>query len=251
MPDRSRLDGRVAVVTGGGRGIGRAACHELVALGASVAVVDVDAAEAERVTAELGPGASAHAADVTDVKAVARAVEAVLERHGRIDALVACAGIMRRGRVTELSAEDWDAVIASHLRGAFACVRAVAPGMAAQGRGRIVLVSSVAARGLVDHVAYAAAKAGIEGMTRSLALELGPQGITVNAVAPGFIDTRLTRGIALRTGQAWEEVAAAAGAETALGRIGTPGDVAGVIGFFCSDAAAFVTGQVLVVSGSP
>jgi len=242
---------RVAIVTGGGRGIGRASCIELGRLGWRVAVVDVDGQAAREAAAATGGDASAHAADVTDEEAVDRAVAEIAAVHGGVDGLVTCAGIMRRGAVAELTVDDWEAVTASHLRGAFLCVRAVAPLLSARGWGRIVLVSSVAARGLAHHVPYAAAKAGVVGMARSLSLELGPRGVTVNAVAPGFVDTRLTRAIADRTGREWESIAGEQASETALRRIGTPEDVARVIGFFCSDAAGFVTGQTLVVSGGP
>ncbi|WP_214105851.1 SDR family NAD(P)-dependent oxidoreductase [Acrocarpospora catenulata] len=244
------LRGRVAVVTGGGRGIGAAVCRRLAEEGAAVAVLDLDAKPAEQVAGTL-PEAGAYAADVGDPAQVEDVVRRVLARHGRIDILVPCAGVMRGAPVTEMTDRAWTEVLTSHLTGSFTAVRAVTPAMIAQRHGRIVLISSIAARGIADHVNYGTAKAGIAGMTRSLALELGPRGITVNAVAPGFIATRMTREGAERRGRTWEEHAERAAEGTALRRIGTPEDVAAVVAFLASADAGYVTGQVIHVSGDP
>ncbi|WP_155350148.1 SDR family NAD(P)-dependent oxidoreductase [Acrocarpospora pleiomorpha] len=244
------LEGRVAVVTGGGRGIGAAVCRRLAEEGAAVAVLDLDPEPAAQVARTL-PGAGAYAADAGDRAEVEDVVRRVLARHGRIDVLVPCAGVMRGAPVTEMTDQNWTEVLTSHLTGAFTAVRAVTPAMTAQGYGRIVLISSIAARGIAGHVNYGTAKAGIAGMARSLALELGPRGVTVNAVAPGFIATRMTREGAERRGRTWEEHAAQAAAGTTLRRIGTPEDVAAVVAFLAGADAGYVTGQVIHVSGDP
>lgn len=244
------LDGRVAVVTGGGRGIGAAVCRRLAAEGAAVAVLDLDGESAAGVARSL-PRAAAYPVDVRDRDGVADVVRRVLAGHGRIDVLVPCAGVMRGAPVAELTDQAWDEVLGGHLTGAFALVRAVAPTMVAQGYGRIVLISSVAARGIVGHVNYGAAKAGVAGMARSLAVELGPHGVNVNAVAPGFIATRMTREGAERRGRTWAEHAARAAEGVALRRIGTPEDVAAVVAFLAGADAGYVTGQVIQVSGDP
>jgi 3-oxoacyl-[acyl-carrier protein] reductase len=242
--------GRVAVVTGGGRGIGATVCRRLSEGGATVLVADIDSEPAQSVCAELPTPGFAVRCDVVSADDVAALFGRAAELGGA-DLLVCCAGVARIASIHRLSDEDWQTVIDGHLTGSFRCARAAQAQMVAGGFGRIVLMSSVAARGAAGHTAYSAAKAGIQGMAATLALELGRFGITVNAVAPGFIETRMTKAGAERLGQDWEEFKRARAAETAVGRVGQPEDVAAVVAFLCSEESGYVTGQTLVVSGSP
>lgn len=244
------LVGSIAIVTGGGRGIGAEVCRRLGHAGARVAVVDIDSESAHAVAAGL-PGAVAYPADVTESAAVDEVVADVVRRCGRVDVAVPCAGVMHPAAVTSLSDHMWRKVLDSHLTGALAVVRAAAPSMIKQRYGRVVLVSSVAARGLAGNAAYSTAKAGIVGLTRSLALELGPYGVVTNAVAPGFIDTAMTRAGAQRPGRDWTSFAGAAARKSAVRRIGTTADVAAVVAFLAHPEAAYVNGQVIQVTGSP
>jgi 3-oxoacyl-[acyl-carrier protein] reductase len=241
------LAGRCAVVTGGGRGIGRAVALALAAAGADVAVAgsrDVEAVEA--VAAEvrgLGRGALARLCDVRDGAAAEELIAAAVAELGRIDILVNNAGITRDGLLMRMSDDDWDAVLEVNLKGAFHCTRSALRRMVRQRSGRIVNITSV--MGLVGNAGqgnYAAAKAGLIGLTKATAKEVGSRGITCNAVAPGWIRTRMTAGLP-------EEVSGQVLKQIPLGRLGEPEDVAGLVAFLCSDAAAYITGQVIVVDG--
>lgn len=245
-----RFVDRVALITGGGRGIGAATARLLSAEGAAVALADLDLAPAEEVAAGLDR-AMAVGCDVTLRADVEAAVDQVVERFGRLDILVSCAGVTRDNLIHKMTDDDWHMVMATHLKGSFLAVQAAQKHMVPRRYGKIVLISSTSALGNRGQANYSAAKAGLEGMARTLAIELGRFNINVNAVAPGFIETRMTRNLAERLGMDFEAVKMAAASTTALGRAGTPEDAANVIAFFCSDESAYVTGQTLYVSGSP
>ncbi len=184
-------------------------------------------------------------------RADVEAAVAAAAESGRLDVLVTCAGIIRDNLVHKLTDDDWDAVIATHLRGTFLAAQAAQAHMTAQGSGAMVLISSTSALGNRGQANYSAAKAGIQGLTRTLAIELGKFGIRANCVAPGFIATAMTQQTADRLGVTFEDFQRAASAQVPLQRVGQPEDVAGVIAFLCSDDAAYVSGQVVYVRGGP
>jgi 3-oxoacyl-[acyl-carrier protein] reductase len=250
----SRLEGRVALITGAGRGIGAATATRLAAEGARVALADLDFATCEATAkgiAESGAETLALRVDVADAESVRQMVDASLARFERLDILVNNAGIIRDNFVHKMSDEDFDRVLSVHLRGAFLCSRAAQKHMVDQKYGRIISVSSTSALGNQGQANYSAAKAGIQGLTRTLALELGRFGITANAVAPGFIDTDMTRATAARLGLTPEAFKEAAAQRVAVRRIGQPEEVASVIAFLASDDASFVSGQTIYVAGGP
>jgi 3-oxoacyl-[acyl-carrier protein] reductase len=250
----SDTSARIAVVTGGARGIGAAVSARLAADGFDVAVLDLDASTcAETVAAVEATGRRglATSVDVSDRSSVEAAVAAVVEGLGEPSVLVNNAGITRDNLLFKMTDDDWDAVLAVHLRGAFLMSRAVQAHMTKAGWGRIVNLSSTSALGNRGQANYAAAKAGVQGFTKTLAIELGKFGVTVNAVAPGFIVTEMTRQTAERIGVTFEEFQAARAAETPVPRVGTPDDIANAVSFFVSDGASFVSGQVLYVAGGP
>ncbi len=241
------LEGRSALVTGGSRGIGRAIVERLAEEGCDVAVnYERSREKAEAVTERvraLGRRAMAVQADVADASAVGAMCDEVLGQLGRVDILVNNAGIHQHLRSWELPAEDWERVIAVNLTGAYLVSRALAPHMLERGSGRIVNISSIVAMSGTDHEAhYAASKAGMHGLTKSLALELSPSGITVNAIAPGHITTDMTA-------TATEEEVRATLGLIPMGRLGAPEEIASVVAFLASDEASYVTGQVLHVNG--
>ena len=239
------LEGRVALVTGASRGIGRAIAGALAKKGATViaAARGEHAAEAVAEIAAAGGKAEAVTLDVTDQASVDAAVFGTLERHGRLDILVNNAGIARDQLVLRMKREDWDAVIATNLSAAYTCVQAVLKPMIKQRGGRIVNVTSVVGQaGNAGQVNYAASKAGLIGLTKALALEVASRNITVNAVAPGLIETDMTRAISAGAHEDWA-------ARIPLKRLGTPDDVANAVLFLASDEAAYITGHVLSVNG--
>jgi len=245
---------KVAVVTGAARGIGAAVATRLGADGFAVAVWDLDAAGCEKVVAELtGQGVEAYAvvADVADEAAVQAGVEDVTRRLGPPAALVNNAGVLRDNLLFKMSAADWDTVLGVHVRGAFLMSRAVQAHMVQQRWGRIVSMSSTSAYGNRGQVNYAAAKAALQGFTKTLAIELGPFGITANAIAPGFVQTEMTAATAERIGRPFDELIADAAAGIPVRRVGQPEDIADAVSYFLGERAGFVSGQILDVAGGP
>jgi 3-oxoacyl-[acyl-carrier protein] reductase len=249
-----KLDGRVALVTGAARGIGAATAVRLAADGARVALADLDTAGCEQVAQQIvaaGSEALPLACDVSNADAVDQTVQRVGEHFGQLDILVNNAGIIRDNMLYKMGDDDWDKVLNVHLRGAFLCARAAQKLMVPRKYGRIVSLSSTSALGNRGQVNYSAAKAGLQGLTRTLAIELGQFGITANAVAPGFIETDMTRATAERMGVPFDQFVAAASQRIALRRTGQPSEVASVIAFLVSDDASFVNGQIIYVAGGP
>ena len=245
---------RVAIVTGAARGIGAATARRLAGDGMAVAVLDLDAADcADTVDAITGAGGRAMAvgADVSKADQVEAAVGKVAADLGPPVILINNAGIIRDNLLFKMTEDDWDMVLGVHLRGAFLMSRAAQKHMVDQRYGRIVNLSSSSALGNRGQVNYSAAKAGMQGFTKTLAIELGPFGVTANAVAPGFIATDMTAATAARIGMSFEDFQAAAASQIPVRRIGQVGDVAHVISFLCSEGAGFVSGQVIYVAGGP
>ncbi|WP_127794415.1 3-oxoacyl-ACP reductase FabG [Agromyces sp. LHK192] len=245
---------RVAIVTGAARGIGAATARRLAADGYAVAVVDLleeQAVETAETIAAEGGRAIGIGADVSDAAAVAAAVERVASELGAPTILVNNAGILRDNLLFKMSETDWDAVMDVHLRGAFLMTRAVQAHQVDAGWGRIVNLSSTSALGNRGQANYAAAKAGMQGFTKTLAIELGRYGVTANAVAPGFIETDMTKATAERIGVGFDDFVAAMVKEIPVARSGRPEDVAAAVSYFCSEDAGFVSGQVLYVAGGP
>ncbi|QKJ20160.1 SDR family oxidoreductase [Microbacterium hominis] len=245
---------RTAIVTGAARGIGAAVAQRLAADGHAVGVIDLDeAACADTVAAiaDAGGRALAVGADVADSAAVAGAVSRVADELGAPTILVNNAGIIRDNLLFKMTEDDWDAVLSVHLRGAFLMSREVQKHQVEAGWGRIVNLSSTSALGNRGQANYAAAKAGMQGFTKTLAIELGRYGVTANAIAPGFIVTDMTRATAARIGVEFEQFVEFNAKEIPVGRPGHPGDIAAAAAFFCSAEAGFVSGQVLYVAGGP
>lgn len=237
-----RLAGRVAVVTGAGRGIGEAIARRLAREGASVAVLDRELDDVQRVGRSL-PGAIGFEVDVADLAAMERAMRAVRGRFGRLDILVNNAGITRDRTLKNMAEDEWSAVIQVNLTGVWNGCKAALPFLLEAGpTGRVISLSSTSYLGNYGQVNYAASKAGVVGLTRALALEVARAGLTVNAIAPGFVDTPMTRAMPPERFQ--QQIA-----RVPLGRPGRPDDVAGVAAFLASDDAAYITGQVLFVCG--
>jgi 3-oxoacyl-[acyl-carrier protein] reductase len=237
------LSGRVALVTGGSRGIGAAIAEKLYAAGAKVAVLDIDAVGADQQAAALGERAFAVGASVADQDQVAQALEAVEQKLGPVDILVNNAGLTRDGLLARMSGQDWDTVLTVNLKGAFLMTKAATRGMMKRRWGRIINIASVV--GLIGNAGqanYAASKAGLIGLTKAVAKELASRNVLVNAVAPGFIDTDMTRAL---TDQQRELLLA----QVPLRRLGSRDDVANAVLFLASNLADYITGQVVVVDG--
>ena len=240
---RIDLSGRNALVTGSTRGIGHAIASTLAGAGARVAIVGRDEARAEAVAAALGQGAQGFACDVADLAQVSALIRDVEQAFGGIDILVNNAGVTRDNLMLRLKDDDWNAVIDANLRGAFATIRAATRGIMKRRWGRFINISSVVGlTGNKGQTNYAASKAGLIGLTKSVAKEFASRGILANVVAPGFIDTEMTAAMT-------PEARAGISQQIPLERLGTPGDIASVVAFLASDHAAYITGQVLVVDG--
>jgi len=245
---------RTAIVTGAARGIGAATAKRLAADGLQVGVLDLDAANTQPVVDEIiaaGGKAIALGADVSDTDAVGEAVEKTATDLGAPTVIVNNAGIIRDNLLFKMTVDEWDLVMAVHLRGAFNTVKHAQKYMVEAKYGRIVNLSSTSAQGNRGQVNYAAAKAGLQGYTKTLALELGKFGITANAVAPGFTVTEMIAETAERVGVPLDDFLDAAAKEIAVARVGYPEDIANAISFFCSENAGYVSGQVLYVAGGP
>jgi 3-oxoacyl-[acyl-carrier protein] reductase len=245
---------KTAIVTGAARGIGAATAIKLASDGMAVAVLDLNEADCKATVKEIenaGGRALAAGADVSKTDQVQAAVNRVAAELGEPTVLVNNAGIIRDNLLFKMTDEDWDAVINVHLRGAFLMTRAVQKYMTEHKWGRIVNLSSSSALGNRGQVNYSAAKAGMQGFTKTLAKELGKFGVTANSVAPGFIVTDMTAATAARVGMSFEDFQAAAAARIPVARVGRPADVANVISFLVSEGAGFVSGQVIYVAGGP
>jgi 3-oxoacyl-[acyl-carrier protein] reductase len=237
------LAGRTALVTGSTRGIGRAIADALAGAGARVAVVGRDQAKSAEAAAAIGGGAQGFAADVGDPASIAALVEAVEKAFGQIDILVNNAGLTRDNILFRIKDDDWDTVIDANLRGAFLAIRAASRGMIKRRWGRIINIASIVGiTGNKGQANYAASKAGLIGLTKSVAKELGSRNVLVNAVAPGFIETDMTAAMT-------PDARAALSGQIPLERLGSPRDIAGVVTFLASDYASYITGQTLVVDG--
>lgn len=247
-------DQRTAVVTGAARGIGAAVAKRLAADGFAVAVLDLDESACqgtvEAITA-AGGTAIAVGVDVADEQAVEAAVERVAEELGGPTVLVNNAGITRDNLLFKMTTTDWDSVMGVHLRGSFLMSKACQKYMTDAKWGRIVNLSSTSALGNRGQANYSAAKAGLQGFTKTLAIELGKFGVTVNAIAPGFIETEMTAATAERIGIPFEQFKAGAAAQIPVNRVGQPEDIAATVSFFAREEAGFVSGQVIYVAGGP
>jgi 3-oxoacyl-[acyl-carrier protein] reductase len=245
---------RTAIVTGAARGIGAAISERLAADGMQVAVLDLNERDCDAVVERInaaGGKALAVGADVSDPVAVELAVERVAKELGEPTVLVNNAGIIRDNLIFKMTVEDWDLVMNVHLRGAFNTVKATQGYMTKAKYGRIINMSSISALGNRGQANYSAAKAGLQGMTKALAIELGKFGVTANVVGPGFIETDMTKATAERMGVDYEDFKNAVASQTPVPRVGEPADIANAVSFFASEASSYVSGQVLYVAGGP
>jgi 3-oxoacyl-[acyl-carrier protein] reductase len=245
---------RIAIVTGAARGIGAGTAKRLAADGLAVGVLDLregDGAQTVGEIEEAGGKAIAVGADVSDAEQVQAAVDKVVTELGEPTVLVNNAGVTRDNLLFKMSENDWDTVMNVHLRGAFLMTRAIQKYMVNAKFGRIINLSSVSAIGNRGQANYSTAKAGLQGLTKTLAIELGKFGITANAVAPGFVITDMTAATAARLGMSFEDFQAAAASEIAVQRVGTVADIANAISFFASEDSGFVSGQILYLTGGP
>lgn len=245
---------RTAIITGAARGIGAGIAKRFAADGFQVAVLDLDEAACQKVVDEItaaGGSALAVGANVADAEAVEAAVTKVADELGAPTVLVNNAGIIRDNLLFKMTVDDWDSVMAVHLKGAFLMTKACQKYMTEANYGRIVNLSSTSALGNRGQANYSAAKAGMQGFTKTLALELGKFGVTANAIAPGFIQTDMTAATAERIGVAFDDFIAYAAKEIPVQRVGQPEDIANTAAFLCGEGAGFVSGQVIYVAGGP
>ncbi|WP_077618046.1 3-oxoacyl-ACP reductase FabG [Bacillus sinesaloumensis] len=250
----SRFEGRVAFVTGASRGIGKGILEQLASEGAKIAFIDINEDALSQTTTELrekGYEVYSKVADVTKYEEVETATKEVYETFGSIDILVNNAGVIRDNLLFKMSELDWDTIMNVHLKGSFNAAKAVQKYMVENKFGRIINISSTSALGNRGQANYSTAKAGLQGFTKTLAIELGRFGITVNAVAPGFIETEMTKETAARIGISFEDLIEASVTMIPVGRTGKPSDIANAVAFFADDKSSFVSGQVLYVAGGP
>jgi 3-oxoacyl-[acyl-carrier protein] reductase len=249
-----RFQGRVAFVTGGSRGIGKGITELLAGEGAKVAIIDINEEALNETASELrekGYEVYAKVVDVTNFGQVEAAVQEVVDSFGSVDILVNNAGVIRDNLLFKMTDSDWDTVMNVHLKGSFNAARAVQKFMVERKYGRIINISSTSALGNRGQANYATAKAGLQGFTKTLAIELGKYGITSNSVAPGFIETDMTRETARRIGISFEDLIKASVANIPVARSGKPEDIANAVAFFADEKSGFVSGQVIYVAGGP
>lgn len=249
-----RFEGRVAFVTGGSRGIGKGIVDLLAQEGAKVAIIDVNEEALSEAAADLkekGYDVYTKVASVVEADQVENAVKEVYEKFGSVDILVNNAGVIRDNMLYKMTDSDWQTVMDIHLKGSFNAARAVQKYMVEKKYGRIINISSTSALGNRGQANYATAKAGLQGFTKTLAIELGRYGITANSVAPGFIETEMTKETARRIGITFEQMIEASVSKIPVGRSGKPEDIANAVAFFADEASSFVNGQVIYVAGGP
>ena len=249
-----RFENRVAFITGGSRGIGKSIAETFAEEGAKIAIIDINEEALQEVQSEFkekGFDILAIQANVVKTEEVEAAMEEVVKEFGALDVLVNNAGIIRDNLLFKMSDSDWDQVIDVHLKGAFNTTRAAQKYMVQQKFGRIINISSTSALGNPGQANYATVKAGLQGLTKTLARELGKFGITSNAVAPGFIETDMTKATAARIGVPFEDFLKAGASKIPVGRTGKPSDIANAVAFFADEKSSFVNGQVLYVAGGP
>lgn len=249
-----RFSGRVAFVTGGSRGIGKGIVERFAEEGAKVALIDVNEEALSDTTKELrdkGIEVFSKVASVTEEEQVEAAMKEAYETLGSLDILVNNAGVIRDNLLFKMTDSDWETVMDVHLKGAFLASRAAQKYMVEQKYGRIINISSTSALGNRGQANYATAKAGLQGFTKTLAIELGKYGITTNAVAPGFIETDMTKATAERIGISFEDLIQASVSQIPVGRSGKPEDIANAVAFFADEKSSFVNGQVIYVAGGP
>ena len=250
----NRFEGRTAFVTGGSRGIGKAIAEQFAKEGANVAIIDVNEQALSEVTAQFSDAGYTFytkLASVTNREEIGQAMQETYEKFGSIDILVNNAGVIRDNLVFKMTDDDWDTVMDVHLKGAFYASQAAQAYMSKQNYGRIINLSSTSALGNRGQANYSTAKAGLQGLTKTLAIELGKFGITVNAVAPGFIETDMTKATAERIGVPFEQLIEASVKTIPVARSGKPEDIANAVLFFADERSSFVSGQVLYVAGGP
>lgn len=249
-----RFEGKVAFVTGGSRGIGKGIVHLFAEEGAKVAFIDLNEEALNETTSELkekGHEVYSKVANVVEADQVEAAMKEAYETFGSIDILVNNAGVIRDNLLFKMTDSDWQTVMDVHLKGSFNAARAAQKYMVEKKYGRIVNISSTSALGNRGQANYATAKAGLQGFTKTLAIELGRYGITANAVAPGFIETEMTKETAARIGISFEDLINASVSNIPVGRSGKPADIANAVAFFADEKSSFVNGQVIYVAGGP